>query len=559
MNTAELDSKVRVLQEHREAWARLPVASKAKIIERVLEGVLAVSERQVAKSVEAKGIPPDSQTAAEEWLGGPVIALRYIRLIHISMKEIAKYGTPRVQPEKVSTRSNGQVVVNVFPASRLDGLVYKARADIWMQPELRLEDLKQNIASFYRHAEPRGKVTLVLGAGNVSSIDPIDIVYYMFVEGAVCMLKPNPINEYLGPFWEEAFAPLIAEGYLRLAYGGGDVGAYLCQHSGIDEIHITGNSRTHDAIVFGVGAEGAERKSSNRPRLNKRMTSELGNVSPIIIVPGQWSENDLQFQAENIATGVTNNAGFNCNANRVLITHADWAERDALLDALRETFRNVPTRRAYYPGASDRQRRIVEAHPKAETLGEVGEGGLPWTMVVGVDSRLQDDICFKEESFCGAVAETSLSAESAADFLRKAVDFCNETLTGTLNAGIIVDPKTAAQLGPSLDQAIADLRYGTVSLNLWPALNFGLGTTTWGAYPGHTLDDIQSGIGVVHNALMFDKPQKTVVYGPFRQSPKPGWFATNRAANKLTPRLARFEAHPSWSSLLPLIWYSLKG
>ena len=29
----------------------------------------------------------------------------------------------------------------------------------------------------------------------------------------------------------------------------------------------------------------------------------------------------------------------------------------------------------------------------------------------------------------------------------------------------------------------------------------GLGTTTWGAFPGHTLDDIQSGIGVVHKNM----------------------------------------------------------
>ncbi|MEU2237490.1 hypothetical protein ABZ585_42055, partial [Streptomyces vietnamensis] len=27
---------------------------------------------------------------------------------------------------------------------------------------------------------------------------------------------------------------------------------------------------------------------------------------------------------------------------------------------------------------------------------------------------------------------------------------------------------------------------------------------TWGAYPGHTLDDVQSGIGIVHNALLLD-------------------------------------------------------
>ena len=41
-----------------------------------------------------------------------------------------------------------------------------------------------------------------------------------------------------------------------------------------------------------------------------------------------------------------------------------------------------------------------------------------------------------------------------------------------------------------------------------------------GAYPRHTYTDLESGIGVVHNALMFDKPLKTVP-APFRPFPRP--------------------------------------
>ena len=70
-------------------------------------------------------------------------------------------------------------------------------------------------------------------------------------------------------------------------------------------------------------------------------------------------------------------------------------------------------------------------------------------------------------------------------------------------------------------------------------------TTTWGAYPGHPLKDIQSGQGVVHNTFLFDKPQKSVVYGPFRIFPKPPWFVTHARTHRIGPRLARFEASPS--------------
>ncbi len=46
----------------------------------------------------------------------------------------------------------------------------------------------------------------MLGAGNVASIPPMDALYKMFVDGNVCLVKLNPVNEYLGPFYEEALA-----------------------------------------------------------------------------------------------------------------------------------------------------------------------------------------------------------------------------------------------------------------------------------------------------------------------------------------------------------------
>jgi acyl-CoA reductase-like NAD-dependent aldehyde dehydrogenase len=130
-----------------------------------------------------------------------------------------------------------------------------------------------------------GKVALVLGAGNIASIAPLDVLYKLIAEGQVCLLKMNPVNDYLGPFLEEAFRSLIAQGFVRIAYGGADVGAWLANHALVEEIHITGSARTHDAIVFGGGSEGAARKAKDEPVNRRRVTSELGNVSPTIVVP----------------------------------------------------------------------------------------------------------------------------------------------------------------------------------------------------------------------------------------------------------------------------------
>src|SRR3989304_8608618 len=329
MDPEKLDSSCQILQENKERWAKLPVTQKCNLIDKLIKGVLDVADRQVARALEAKGVPPNSIESAEEWLSGPFIVLRNLRLLRQNLEQITRFGVPKIKPEKIHIRSNGQVVVDVFPGSLFDKILYPGfRAEVWMQPEVRREKLHQNIASFYRESQTHGNVALILGAGNVSSIGSLDVVYKLFVEGQVCLLKLNPVNDYLVPFIEEAFASLIQEGFLRLAYGGADVGSYLCEHSGIDEIHITGRGQTHDALVFGSGEEGADRKPKNMPRIKKRITSELGNVSPVIIVSGEWSNKDLKFQAENIATQLTNNTGFNCNAAKVLIPHANWAQRD---------------------------------------------------------------------------------------------------------------------------------------------------------------------------------------------------------------------------------------
>ncbi|MGH2481420.1 MAG: aldehyde dehydrogenase family protein, partial [Ktedonobacteraceae bacterium] len=119
---------------------------------------------------------------------------------------------------------------------------------------------------------------------------------------------------------------------------------------------------------------------------------------------------------------------------------------------------------------------------------------------------------------------------------------------GTLNATILVHPASLKdpQVAAAVDRAIANLRYGSIGVNYWAGISFALGTTTWGAFPGHPLYDIQSGTGTVHNSLMFGRPQKSVLRSPFRATPTPTWFVSEAAkASKTFPKLVEFEEAPS--------------
>ena len=81
----------------------------------------------------------------------------------------------------------------------------------------------------------------------------------------------------------------------------------------------------------------------------------------------------------------------------------------------------------------------------------------------------------------------------------------------------------------------------------------------WGAYPGSTPDDIRSGNCFVHNTMLYDHVQKSVLYGPFRYHPSPFWNTTNRNAEAIAREALRFHARPSLAGILPLAKQALLG
>jgi hypothetical protein len=529
-------------------------------LQRVITDTVAAQDDWLAAACEAKGLAPGSVEAGEELSAGVGTLVRLTRLLRDALRDIAKNGKPSFAGP-VRRAADGRLRVQVFPAGAMDRITFaQTTAEVWMQPGVTEESLVSGQAAAYADPDAHLGTVLVLAAGNVASLGPRDVLSKMFVEGKVVVLKANPVNDYLVPHWNRAMAPLVEAGVLRIVEGGAAAGEYLIHHPRIDAVHITGSDKTYDAIVFGTGIEGARRKAADEPVLDKPVTAELGNVSPVIIVPGRWSAAELLYQADHVATMLVNNAGFNCVAARVIVTHADWPQRDAFLGALTQTLAGIATRRAYYPGASARRDAFVAAHPEAESYGRGADDALPWTFIRGVPPGHTDDIAFNVESFFGEVAETALTAPSEAAFIDAATEFCNDVLWGSLSATILVSPSTLKDpaVRAAVERAVADLRYGAIGVNMWHGLAFAIGTTTWGAYPGHPRTDIQSGTGVVANAAMFDRPQKSVVRGPFRSHPRPPWFATASGSYEVMRRFVSFEAEPSPAKIPGLLLAAMR-
>jgi acyl-CoA reductase-like NAD-dependent aldehyde dehydrogenase len=424
-----------------------------------------------------------------------------------------------------------------------DGITFQGfKVDAWMQPGVTEETLRMcpdGIPGRWKAGNPW--IALVLGAGNVSSIPTTDVFTKLFQEGRTVLLKMNPVNESLGPIFERAYAPLIDAGFLRIIYGGPDVGAAAVEHDLVDEVHITGSIHSHDAIVWGpAGAERERRKRENDPVLRKPITSELGNVTPWIVVPGAYSERQLNFQAENVATSITNNCSFNCIATKVIITSANWPDRDRFLDKVARILDRIAPRKAYYPGAVERFGRFSGRSAPA------GNDTLPWTLLRNVQPQ-ESPHFFKEESFVCVSVETPLEADSDTAFLNRAVDFANEQLWGTLAASITLPPgfrKDRAREA-ALQSALGRLNYGTIAINQWSGLSFAMMSPAWGGVAGSGLDDAQSGIGWVHNTFMLDGIEKNVLTGPLTVSPKPMWFTTHSNPEAVAWRLLDLYHKPS--------------
>ena len=550
-----LDSLVERVASRKDAWVREDIPARIDYLRRTIQGVVAISDDWVRATCDAKGIDLRSEFAGEEWFSGPMTTVRSLRLL---LEALEAGGAP--PPVRLRQRPDGQYVADVFPTNLRDRIMYSHMSvEVWIEP-----GHPPTQGRIYREKAqgifPPGRTCLVLAAGNQSSIGPLDIVTKLFAEDEVCVVKMNPVNQYLAPVFRKAFHALIDAGYVEIVEGGAEVGEHLCLHPGVDSIHLTGSDRTHDAIVWGTTPEEqARRKAAGDPRVAKHVTSELGCVTPVLVVPGRWSDGAVEYHARNVASMVAHNASFNCNAAKVLVLARGWSQREHFLEKLHEVFGRLPARRAYYPGAEERYHAFREQYPNARVVGHTGPHVVPWTIIPNVPAHA-GEYALTREAFCGILAEVSLDVgDDALRFLREAVPFANEHIWGSLSCMLIVDGRTRRRYRAQVENAIASLRYGRIAVNVWAGVNFGIGQATWGAFPGNTLENIRSGRGVVHNTNLFDHPQKSVTRGPFRMWPTPIWFADHRNLAELGRRATHFEASPSWLGLPAVALAGMKG
>ena len=562
---AALDTVIAELSAGEKKWANIPVADRAALLDEVHEATAAVAEEWANTAAGFKLLDRESESVGEEWQSGPYAVLLSTTMLAKSLRSVARGDSP-IASAKIGRAPGNRITVQALPSSAIEGVLYHGYdAQVWLAPGVTAAEAKAKAGLAELNPTKTDGVGVVLGAGNITSIPPLDVLYEIFANNRVVLLKLNPVMKDMEEVFSRALKPLIDRDILRIVQGGGEAGSYLVHHKGTSHVHITGSAATHDVIVWGPGPAGRDRKATNTPLLQKEITSELGGVAPIIIVPGKWSKADLKFQAEHAVSMRLHNGGYNCIAGQIVVLSSAWPQRAAFLEQLRVALNRTPDRAAWYPGSDQRVAAAAAAYPNAEPVGANRKRLL-------VDIMADDDAStlLTTESFSPVLGVVNVPGTGQA-FLDATVSMVNREFLGTLGANLIIDPATKKSLGDGFMTALADLRYGTIAVNAWTGFSFLAAGAPWGAYPAHTLQDVQSGIGVVHNALLIDSPEKTVLTGAFRPFPrsfaggefslfpKAPYFVTSRSATKTGKQMVHFSKKPSWLRLPAVFLHAFRA
>jgi len=557
---APLDAAIAELTIGERTWGALTVGQRARLLDRLYASVGAHAAEWADTASASKLLPPGDPLRGEEWLSGPYGTLTAISAYADSLRALDAGKSPAADLT-ITRAPGGRVRAQVFPTAAIDGVLLSGfTGEVWMRPGVTEAQVRASAGLAQHTPTQTGGIGLVLGAGNVTSIPVLDALYELLASNRVVLLKLNPTQDVLLPIFTRAFAPLIDLGLLRIVTGAGDVGTYLTGHTAIAHVHITGSATTHDIIVWGRGPAAERRKREHDPLLTTPISSELGGVSPIIVVPGRWSKADLQYHAEHIATMRLQNSGHNCIAGQIVLLSADWPQRAEFLAALRAAYAGAPRRPVWYPHSAEKMADARDAYPHAEAMADGSR--------LFVDLGPTDDASAIEQTeYFSPVLGVVELAGTGQLFVDAAVDHANHRLAGTLGANVLIDPVTRTRLGEGFEAAIERLHYGAIAINTWTAFAFLTPGCTWGAFPGATLDNVTSGIGVVHNGFLLDDVERSVVRGPFRPFPraispsslmagdfsvlpKPPWFVTSRTGARVSEGFTDFRVQKNPLGLL---------
>tara|TARA_B100001287_G_scaffold265412_1_gene258279 strand:+ start:391 stop:2037 length:1647 start_codon:yes stop_codon:yes gene_type:complete len=541
----DIDRFISTLRTKSKEFNSISNVQLASMLEETISNIKEVSYFWATICSDNKGTTK-TPAEGEEWLGGPfasVLATQYYIKSLINDDDLDE-----------GNFNNSENSYKVFPNNFIERITFPfINAKVYFNKSMSFEDINK-FRGFSKRYDIEPSITLVLGAGNFSSIPYLDVLYHLITRRSVILLKLNPVNEYLKPVFEKVFKNFIERGYIIVTNGNINESKYMATHPGINHIHLTGSDKTYEDIVYGRELTGNERSIKTVSKINpKPITSELGNVTPIIIHPGKWSTSDIKYQARKIVTGKLNNNGFNCIAAQVVVLPDGWGHTETLIKYVKYYMNKAKDRKAYYPDSIERLTKL-EKDKSYERVNSLSCTTPHLTREIKAYNKYELD-----EVWSSTIYFRKIAYSNAEDYVKKSIDYCNNELWGNLGVSVIIKNHNSKFNKHITNSYIENLKYGTIAINEWAAIGYIIPQLPWGGFPGNKDNDIQSGQSVVHNSMLFESPLKGIVETKFRISRliDPPWFITNRKSRRLFMNLTYFQINNTKINLIKLIFSAL--
>lgn len=542
----ELDRNITTLRINSSELSKMSNKELIILLNKTIENIQGIAYYWATLSAEKKGIL-QKHKEGEEWLGGPFVSILTLQYYIDYLENNQQLDINKYDHNKNSYK--------VFPNKFIEKLTFPLlNAEIRFSKSMNFDQINEYRGFKQRIGTDSGSVTLVLGAGNVSSIPFLDTIFHLVANRASIILKLNPVNDYLNPVFQKVFHEFIERGFISVVNGDIPTSKYLTEHRSIDSIHLTGSNYTYENIVYGRVLNEKERKLSSLSKSNKKpIFTELGNVTPIIVHPGNWSNSEIKFQARKIVTAKLNNSGFNCIAAQVVVLPKGWRSNEKLKKYIKHYLKKIGDTTSYYPDAVESLKKLQNKKNYEQINDQVCS--TPF-MVSDLDADEQFSI---EEVWNSTLYFKEIEYTDYESFANNSIDYVNNELWGNLGATVLIKDSKKKRNSEVVESYKHKLNYGTIAINEWAAIAFIIPTMPWGGYPGNKDNNIQSGQGFVHNSFFFESPLKGIVETNFRFSRfiDPPWFVNNKKAHKLFKNLTYYQANNSKINFIKLIFSTL--
>eukprot|EP00808_Paulinella_micropora_P009516 g24345.t1 len=419
--------------------------------------------------------------------------------------------------------------------------------------------------------QPAG-LTGILGPGNFDG--PFDLMHALFLENRVVVFKANPVVKETAPVLQKILKPLISRGYLAMLIGGVKIGQAITSHALADkEKKQKQLTKPIKAENWVQSTHGLYRQAQHLVSAKMFNAGHICASPQVILTSKNWSlrqgflaavkkhlescpgttmyypqseekyktaiqtlaselkleipsELKVQHQAEESPVEKSRSDQSKATVTPAAATHDETlrtsSESPLLLSVASDTTQSQ-RRISLVDTSMDQELEMHGVEVQNNQGKELTDWKTPTTQTEELKLEIPFDfevrsqeMCIAKqtacifstnlsqqtelaqiEGFCPVLVEIPLDTQpTVTGFLQEAVRFANENMWGSLTGTIVIDD-------------------GTLGINKWAGYGIIFPQGSWGAYPKHTPEDIQSGQGITGNVWCLENVVSTRLDCPF--------------------------------------------